>query len=327
MKRNKLVNLGFPLFIDAEKDMHTKPKSTTDSWYIRFNFEHEGRQIGMEWHQMIIRAIPVMKLSFADFLVMDATNDIYHSHTACGMVSKDANATPGKCQCISKMGVFEGDATKMTLKLLADEDACNLTFRPTGDVHANGGTGLLPILGAMSYQYSFPNAVVSGTLTLGGETIQVHDAIAWFDRQYTNATGKNINPNWLWLGCCLDPDNKISISLWDGVNFAEGTTTGMATIRDENGVHSEHVVDFAYHESWESSKTGNCYPRDFTVSIPTADFAVEMHTIQSEPEFQKAYGPIHMNGCQALCTMKGHYKDIQIDRVEIVEMLGDLCGE
>ena len=69
-----------PTFTNVHHDMQTKPEQTTDFWYLRTNFVADGHVIGFEWHQMVIRPLPMISMSVMDFLVMDATNDIYLSH-------------------------------------------------------------------------------------------------------------------------------------------------------------------------------------------------------------------------------------------------------
>ena len=313
-----------PTFTNVHRDMATKPDQTTDSWYLRTNFVADGHVIGFEWHQMVIRPLPMVSMSVMDFLVMDATDDVYLSHEVSGIASASNGPARGKCCVTSKYGTLQGDEHELTLDLDADDSEVHVTVRPRKTIH-NGCTGLLPLSGLSSYQFSFPNADIDGFVSLGGKTYCIENALAWFDRQWTKASVKDVDaPHWLWLGMNLDRQKTVSMSAWDVVKDREKWGC-FATIADENDVHSLHPIKVTYNELWDSKLTKNKYPKSFHVSIPTADTEMDFAVLQSNPEFLKGFGKFEMGGSQALCEVEGHYKDEPINSIEIVEVLGDFA--
>ena len=320
-----MIRQNLPTFTNIHSDIITKPEETTDSWYLRTNFISEGHIIGFEWHQMVVRPLLILSMSVMDFLVMDATDDIYLSHEVSGRATASNGPIKGKCCVNSKYGCFQGDEHKQKLDLVADDSEIHVEVYPKKAIH-NGCTGLLPLAGLNSYQFSFPNADIKGTVTIKGKTYHIENAVAWFDRQWTKASIKDVDsPHWLWLGMNLNKENTVSMSAWDVVKDRNKWGC-FATIVDENDVHALHPISITYKELWDSKLTKNKYPKKFHVSIPTADTEMDFSVLQKDPEFYKGFGKFAMGGSQALCKVTGHYQSEVIDSIEIVEVLGDFGG-
>jgi predicted secreted hydrolase len=321
-----MTDQKYPTFTNVHSDMKTKPEKTTDSWYLRTNFIADGHTIGFEWHQMVVRPLSMFSMSVMDFLVMDATDDIYLSHDFSGKASASNGPAKGKCCVNSKYGSLQGDENKLRLDLKADDSEVHVEVYPRKVIH-NGCTGLLPLAGLNSYQFSFPNADIIGTVVIRGKAYRVENAVAWFDRQWTKASIKDVEaPHWLWLGMNLNKEKTVSMSAWDVVKDRDKWGC-FATIVDENDIHSLHPIDISYSELWDSKLTSNKYPKSFHVSIPTADTEINFTVLQKDPEFFKGFGKFAMGGSQALCKATGHYKDESVDSIEIVEVLGDFADK
>lgn len=324
-----IENKGIPLFIDAQADLAAKEAAATDSWYVKFNFKAGDREIGMEWHQMVFK-VPSFtnNINVVDFLLMDATRNLWFEHTHGGLASSENGPTPGLCRVTSKFGTLDGNSEQLTLRLTADNGAVDVVMRPTKQTLYNGSVGLLPLLGANnSYQFAFPNMEIEGTVRLKDETFEVQNTTAWLDRQWTAPLTVNAFPSWVWLGMSLNPEKTAVISLWDVIDAKTGERYGFATILDQQGVQSNHVAQVTYHQSWKSDRSGNNYPTAFTIVVPTADLELSLAAMVDRPESIKGMGPIQLQGCQSPCTVTGHYGSTQIDQTEIVEMVGDVCGE
>ena len=324
MEKNEKQQL--PTFTNVHYDLKTKPEMTTDSWYVRTNCLSKGHQIGFEWHQMVVRPVRGFSMSVTDFLGMDATSDIYLVHSTSGLGGKHNGPAKGACHVESKYGVFEGDEYGIKVDFSTEDCEVHAALTPRMILH-NGCSGLLPLLNAFSYQFSFPDALMNGTLRIKDETYPMNNAVAWVDRQYTKSKMKNVpSPNWLWLGMNLDMETGVAMSLWDPANPNDSYKC-FATIADRNGVHSMHPATVGYYEMWNSKLTKNLYPAEFRVTVPTADIALWCRTLQSAPEFYKGTAGIYSGGSQALIQVNGHYGKKMIDSVEIVEVLGDFSGK
>jgi hypothetical protein len=336
MRKIFIENKGIPLFIDAQADLAAKGEAATDSWYVKFNFKAgdnpsgtlRDREIGLEWHQMVVRVDPFTNINVVDFLFMDATHNLWLEHTDGGLADKKNGPTPGLCHVTSKFGTLDGNIKQLTLRLTANDGAVDVTMKPTKQVLYNGSVGLLPLLGDNnSYQFAFPNMEIEGTVRLNDETFAIQNATAWLDRQWTAPLNINAFPSWVWLGMSLNPEKTAVISLWDVIDTKTRKRYGFATLLDEQGVQSNHVAQVTYHQSWKSDRSGNNYPTAFTIVMPTADLELSLIAMVDRPESIKGMGAIQLQGCQSLCTVTGHYGSTQIDQTEIVAMVGDVCGE
>ena len=97
---------------------------------------------------------------------------------------------------------------------------------------------------------------------------------------------------------------------------------------DENGLQSNHVVELDYQHIWQSERTSNSYPAQLIVRIPTANIELTLTALLDNPEFCHGNGgTVNINGCQSPCMVKGHYGEQTIDRMVILEMIGDVCGQ
>jgi predicted secreted hydrolase len=319
-------NLGTPLFVDPQKDLVAKADTASDSWYVLCNFRAGDREIGFEWHQMVIEAAPGVKITTTEFLLMDATRGIWLPHSAAEPLSDEIGAAADRCRVTSSFGTLEGDAQKLTLRLNAPDGALDLVLHPTEQILYNGTVGLLPLLGSRSFQYAFPNMRVEGTVRLNDETFEVRDTTAWLDRQWADAStlmGEDL-PSWVWIGMTLNPERTAALSLWDTAD-AEGRRV-FGTILDEKGVQSNHLAHLTHGQIWTGERTGNSYPGTLELSIPTADLELSFQALLERPEFDQGEGREAISGCQSPCAVKGHYGSILIDRVTIVEMIGDVHG-
>ena len=325
-------NLGIPLFIEPRRDLLAKTESPIDSWYVNCNFRVGERELGFEWHQMVFAPKPEMKITTTEFLLMDATRRIWLDHVSDEAVSANIGAATDRCRVTSSFGSLVGDRDRLTLNLHAPDGAVDIVLKPKEQVLYNGTVGLLPLFGSQSFQFAFPNAQVEGTIRLNDETLEVGRATAWLDRQWSGRLPQGeLNPadfakfpSWVWLGMTLNPEGTAAISLWDIVD-TNGNRHAFATILDANGIQSNHSATVTYGGTWQSERTGNSYPSKLSISIPTADLALSLNALLDRPEFSHGSDRSSIAGCQSPCTVTGHYGSIPIDRVAIVEMIGDVC--
>lgn len=201
------------------------------------------------------------------------------------------------------------------------------------DVLYNGTTGYLDFFGG-SYQYSFPNMIVNGTVTIDGERFSVDNATAWMDRQWT-AKGKdgatmNFAPrtreefkqSWLWIG--LPFGEHEAISLWDAYTSDEGRHC-FATVLREDGTQVNTLMEVTYGDVWISDVTGSHYPLNFSINVPTEDIQLTCHSLIDNPEL--AHERSGMYASKAFCSVEGHFRGIPVKRCVPVEMVGNLCGD
>ncbi|MCD8368198.1 MAG: carotenoid 1,2-hydratase [Clostridiales bacterium] len=148
---------------------------------MKCNFVADGKHIGFEWHQSINHG--VKSNVQVEFLLME--DGQFTDRSVVEKVSKTSYASKETCRVCSSVGTFQGDSTGFTLKLQSETEAVDVTLTPRpGHVLYNGANGLIPFGVGLSYQYSFPNMEIAGTVTIGGRIYEIKDTIAWFDRQW-----------------------------------------------------------------------------------------------------------------------------------------------
>ena len=86
------------------------------------------------------------------------------------------------------------------------------------------------------------------------------------------------------------------------------------------------MADVCYDRLWTSTRTGNRYPGLVRVSIPTADLELALEALLKQPELDRGGAPDSPSGCQSPCAVKGRYGRHVIERIVIMEMIGNLCG-
>lgn len=99
----------------------------------------------------------------------------------------------------------------------------------------------------------------------------------------------------------------------------------LATIYKENKTQVNVSIEISYDKIWKSKKSGQYYPRSIDIFVPTENIELHLELIPDNPEFYRENGGIC--GCQSLCRVTGHYGNIKIDRRQILEIIGDLCGD
>lgn len=337
-QKNSMVNSGIPLYVNPGKDLSAKRDVDLDSWYVNCNFECEGKQLGFEWHQMTINSGPMGMFVNVEFLLMEATEKTWLDYAVTMPLSETCGASEKECYVYSPIGALRGDHKAFTLQLTTEHGKVDIVIRPGENALLNGATGLLRLLGTDSYQYSFPNAEVDGTITIKGKEYRVKNTTVWFDRQWgifanrrdqlvesTVKEGKQIESmvSWLWIGMTLNSEASEAISLWDAYAFSK--RNAFATILMKNGNLVNAVADITYDKIWKSSRSGYQYPGEIHIAIPTVDLDITVTSLLDEPEFVRGEGKA--SGCQSLCAVKGSYKGNPINRDVIVEMIGNLCGE
>lgn len=326
MRKYELTSKGIPLFVDATENLKALHNTSFDSWYVISNFEADGVQYGFEWHQQSVQE----RFCTAEFFLMDAGREIY-SNNAVDLPIDLVTQSYDELLVMSTIGGLKGDRQEMKLSVQVEDGSVDVTLRPK-DVLYNGTCGMLKFLGGdFSYQYSFPNMEIEGTMTLKGKTVEIRNTTAWFDRQWgTNvkasdaiSQGSGMNKlSWLWLGMTLE-EGRGAVSLWD--SYGPEGRNAFATILDESGIQYNAPAEVTYENIWTSKDTGYSYPRITNFHVPLADLQLRVEFLADNPEVFREGVPIVV--CQGLCKVTGSYKGKAVDRYVILEIVGDLNGE
>jgi predicted secreted hydrolase len=319
--------LGVPLFVDTGRDLVRHTNTFVESWYVNAAFESGGKILGFEWHQGVT-AIG----SATEFLVMNATDDIWRPYAAAEPASETVGASTTEMNVYSTVGSLTGDRSGMRLKAVNGNNAVDVVMRPQATELYNGTTGLLPFLGTESYEFAFPNMISRGTITIDGEVHEVDTDAVWFDRQWGAAGGLTpedlmrnaavVNQaHWTWLGLGFGEGNRSAISFWD-VMGQDARWTFLTHLR-EDGVQANVEAQVEYDRVWTSSETGQRYPGLVRITAPDIDLELVLTAMMSRPEFVYPAGQGH-NGGQSLCHVSGRLGAERIESHVLFEMIGDI---
>lgn len=229
-------------------------------------------------------------------------------------------------------GELVGDIHHMTLKMDVPDGSVDISIKPK-DVLYNCVTGLMHIWGTESYQFAYPNMEVSGTVTIKGETFEVKNTTAWFDRQGGNGQDgiNSFSPtdagqyhlSWLWLGLPLGEKHDEAISLWDNCQ-ADGRYC-FATVMKQDGSHVCAPANVTYDEIWTSSRSGNSYPKKVHVSLPSQKLELDIHALVDNAEY--VHEGVNFAGCHVLSKVDGTYQGTKVNSYVLLELINDVCGE
>ncbi len=125
------------------------------------------------------------------------------------------------------------------------------------------------VCGGYTYYYSRPRMSATGTLTLGGKTVEVAGTM-WFDRQFGDLNAV-VHRGWQWFAIELNDGRNIMLfDIIDLAGEAYGAIMQGASYRALSG--SDFSVKVLDH--WTSPQTGIVYPSRWQVAVDGAVFVV-----------------------------------------------------
>jgi Lipocalin-like domain/CrtC N-terminal lipocalin domain len=321
-------NLGIPLFVDTAGDLVAKPGALLDSWYVNCLFQHGDKILGFEWHQGILGG-----LSMTEFVLVQTGPDKWRPHTCSESVSEAVCASATECRVTSGFGTFSGDRSRFSLELATGNHAVSVVLIPQPEELYNGTTGVLPLMGADSYEFGFPNMTVHGSMTIDGEVFAIDGARAWFDRQWGATDGAAALPTeafagmfaqnaWAWIGLTFGEGDREAISFWNN-HLPNGDAQTFLTLLRADGVQMNVPAEVVYDSVWTSADTGNRYPARAHVTAPAIDVDLRLEALMEGTEFTYAKGAGN-SGCQVPCMVRGRIGSTEIDKPVFFEMIGSV---
>lgn len=171
------------------------------------------------------------------------------------------------------------------LRLRAEENGVgiDLTVRPDKPMILQGNDGLSqkgPGSGNASYYYSYTRMATTGTVTTGGDTVQVSGS-SWMDREWsTSALGPN-QVGWDWFSLQLDDGRDFmyyQLRNEDGSasRFSEGTL--VAPDGSTQSIPPEDVT-VEILDTWTSPDGSHTYPVEWQLRIPSENLDLHVQSI------------------------------------------------
>jgi hypothetical protein len=126
-----------------------------------------------------------------------------------------------------------GSARQVNVTAATPVGSLTLQLTPQGPPLYYSGTGVTQLLSDKNYEYAFPEATTTGTLTAEGSTYPVSDT-SWFDRQWGPEPLLDPTMQWTWMGLTLSNGDEVAI--WDILDLA-----GQNVVLAENLIHAAHA--------------------------------------------------------------------------------------
>lgn len=295
-------------FVTAGGDLAAKPGGATDSWFITSHLDTPRGKVDLLVH-LIQLVLPNGGPSVVQVMasVLDSSTGRYRSEEQ-DFPADDCSLATDRLDVVTPIATVTGDpdALRVTGTWSRASISCDLVLSQAGPLLANGGTGLWPMLGGLTYHYALPTMTTTGTVTLDGETFDVHGT-SWLDRQWATTTRSFADSRWVWFGISLD--DGTSLSCWDLIE--SDRRHRFATIVNPDGGHEvvamEPTVELA-SQSWTSPDTGHTYPTHWDVRLPQAGGKLLIAPDVIEQEFRSPNQDSHKYEASAPVTgtLHGH---------------------
>lgn len=298
-----------------------------NSWFYIGRANVEGHELVFLFHLMsgTIKGAGLMDTVVS---ILDKTEGFYESKDIIVTALKPVKVKNGGLDIVTDCAALKGHIeTGVSLSAQLKEASLDVVVYPEGNVIYNGGSGFYPLLRSpLNGQYSCPEMVMKGNITVKGKKYSFEDGFCWFDRQWNNRKFNDLvhmndyNPKWMWMGITLD--NGEYISLWevvgeDGINYCFATTL------HTDGTQTVSQIPSAVKTAgkpWHSKVTGQNYPTEWKVRIP--DFDMELNVV-CDPAHQEIISEMApMNKYEAESRITGTMRGKSITGACCVELLG-----
>lgn len=301
----------------------------SSSWFLIGHFEAEGHKLNYLYHQMIWMDDKTGEPYLNSVVsVTDETTGYYRGEDKFYPMSQTQIADD-RFRIVVPNGSMEGDIQHLHVTASMERLALDVELDIAPETIYNGGSGIFSLAVVDVHQYSKPRITPKGTLTIDGKSYTVAGE-AWFDRQWQkmprkkgSGTGKSNDPvtngtiHWYWMDLNMDAGDKLS--LWC-VEIGR-LTRAWATVLDAKG--NQEVVDvvpFGKYPAkrWLSSASGQNYPVEFTVNIPSLDANLSVTPYPTEQEIASE----HISKYEAASRIHGTYRGKPASGFCYVELVG-----
>jgi predicted secreted hydrolase len=225
------------------------------------------------------------------------------------------------------------DADGTTQRLSAhDAFALDLALRPAKPPAIHGRDGVSrkgPGLGHTSHYYSLTRLNTSGTLVVGGDTLDVR-GLSWMDHEFGSGALAPNQSGWDWFSIQLDDGRELMLyvlRLADG--GVEPLSSGTLVERDGR-TRPLALRDFSVRalSSWTSPASGGRYPSGWRVAAPALglDLTLEPTVRDQELRTGAGHGIVYWEGSVRVRDAARGGRPVGRGYVELTGYAGPLPG-
>jgi hypothetical protein len=293
-----------------------KAIAVLNSWWAGGYFVAGDEVIGFIYNPLIVKPL-VGGQMVENLSLINVTTGKHYNGNKTYPVPKIAESG-GKISIVTETGSITGDFDDLHAAGKMDGGSFDVHLRASSPAIYNGGTGVYPLCGLRSYQYSLPVLATRGTVTMDGKTYKL-DGNSWFDRQWGILDPKSGMPKWTWFGINLVDGTALSV--WHIFDKAIGKNRAFATILHNDGSQTVAAAicapDAAY--AWKSPQTKNLYYLKWTIDIPQLDTTLEIVSTEKDQEFTMA---AMGGGYEGVSNVTGTFQGKEVAGAARLEMLG-----
>jgi hypothetical protein len=269
------ANSGIPALVNPSADLGAKAPTTSDPTYVDSIYAISQLQGGGHKFAVLVDVanVPNAGEQVVLFSISDETTGWYKNYETTVPAGEFSWSTTG-LDLTAGAVTMTGGAQQIDATATTPVGSFTAQYTPRGPALNYTAAGVTPLLTDTTYEYAFPDAITTGTLTAEGKTFTV-SGTSWVDRQWGPQPLADPSMQWTWFGMTLS--NGDVVAVWDILdNTAQNS---WATVLSPDGSYKvvpvTPVADGAT-APWTSPTSGNTYPTAWNITIPSlsADLVV-----------------------------------------------------
>ena len=192
----------------------------------------------------------------------------------------------------------ENDEYELHLHDDTHKVGCTLKFEPQTEAIRHGDNGVVEGKSFEDMFYYFiPKNIVTGTITIGEDTMEVKKGLGWYDHEFgcykdpedgVEERKGNLSKDASWNWLCLQLDNGYQLSCYDLYdNIIDEKCKGFLNLIDPEGNRTQ-ISDFTFEPvggMWTSMRTFADYPLDWKLIVPELDLDIDIKAQFGQQEF------------------------------------------
>jgi hypothetical protein len=261
-----------------------------DSIYINDLVQGGGHTFAVT---LDVAALPNVGEQEVLFSIYDETTGWYKNYEVAVPADEFSWSTTGLDLTAGGV-IITGSAQQINVTATTSVGSLTLQLTPQGPPLDYSGTGVTQLLSDKNYEYAFPEATTSGTLTAEGSTYPV-SGTSWFDRQWGPEPLLDPTMQWTWMGMTLS--NGDVVAIWDILDLA--SQNSFATVLEPDGsteVASVTPLASGASDYWTSPSSLNSYPTKWDITIPSLSVNLVVTKIGPGQEFPDPLAHVEASG-------------------------------
>lgn len=183
-----------------------------------------------------------------------------------------------------------GDDGTHSFAATTDTFAFDLTVETNKPAVLHNEIGYLEALNGWTYYYSWTTMDISGTLTAGGQELDVTGE-AWMDHQWGDFVVSGYPSGWQWFAVSMDNNYELMVA---EARESNGQVITYGTLVDPSGA-TTHIdgkdISIEVLSTWRSPRTGGEYPAGWHITIHTHELSMTLTPLLDDQEFTLAFPP------------------------------------